>query len=457
VATTKRAAAKEIFGWAMFDFANSSYTTVVISVVYCIIFPRIIVGDGPDYRMGNLLWSIALSISYLVVLVSAPLCGAIMDFSASKKKFLFASCLLTVAASTALYWVSPGDIAFGMLCIIVSNTGFSLSESFVSSFLPHLGPPADLGKISGYAWSLGYFGGLLSTAIVLFGLGALTADNFPNLRWVGPITGAFFLIAAIPTFLWLKERGVAKPHAAKPHAAKPHVATAMPMNHHYFTIGIKRLRNTLADIRDYRDLAMLLLSFLFSYAGLSIVISFAFIFGDQVIHWTPMAQLLMFVLTQLTAAAGAFIFGFVQDAWGAKKTYMLTLVIWVIAVILISEVDRITSSINSLLGCSWQPQRLFLVIGSIAGLGLGATQSSCRALVGLFTPQSKSGEFFGLWGLSGKLASIIGLLGIGFLQSELGLEKAIIICAAFFVVAIVINIFVNENRGRQIAQGHEGD
>jgi UMF1 family MFS transporter len=442
VATTERAATKEIFGWAMFDFANSSYTTVIISVVYCIIFPKIIVGDGPDYRLGNLLWSVALSISYLVVLVSAPLCGAIMDFSASKKKFLFYSCILTVVASAALYFVSPGDIVFGMVCIVLSNIGFSLSESFVSSFLPQLGPPADLGKISGYAWSFGYFGGLLSTAIVLFVLGALTIDNFPNLRWVGPITGAFFLIAAIPTFLWLKERGVAQ-------------ATAM--NHHYFTIGIKRLRKTLADIRDYRDLAMLLLSFLFSYAGLSIVISFAFIFGDQVIHWTPTAQLLMFVLTQLTAAAGAFIFGLVQDAWGAKKTYMLTLVVWVVATVLISEVDRITDSINNLLGSSWQPQSLFLVIGSIAGLGLGATQSSCRALVGLFTPRSKSGEFFGLWGLSGKLASIIGLLGLGFLQSELGLNKAIIICAAFFVAAIVINIFVNENRGRQTALGHEGD
>ncbi len=442
MATTQRAAAKEIFGWAMFDFANSSYTTVIISVVYGVIFPKIIVGDGPDYRLGNLLWSMALSISYLVVLVSAPLCGAIMDFSATKKKFLFASCILTVVASAALFFVSPGAIALGMICIIVSNIGFSLSESFVSSFLPDLGPPEDLGKISGYAWSLGYFGGLSLTAIVLFGLGALTADNFGNLRWVGPITGGFFFIASIPTFLWLNERGIGQ---------------HLPRGETYISIGLKRLKKTIADIRDYRDLAILLLSFLFSYAGLSIVISFAFIYGDQVIHWTPMAQVLMFVLTQLTAAAGAFLFGFVQDAWGTKKTYALTLVLWVIAIVLIAEVEGITNSINSLLASSLKMQTVFLVIGSIAGLGLGATQSSCRALVGLFSPESKSGEFFGLWGLSGKFASITGLLGLGFLQSAVGLKKAIVVCAAFFIIALVINIFVNEKRGRQTALEHEGD
>jgi MFS transporter, UMF1 family len=442
VATTTRASAKEIVGWAMFDFANSSYTTVIISVVYCIIFPRIIVGDGPEFRTGNLLWSIALSLSYLVVLLSAPLCGAIMDFSASKKKFLFASTILTVAASAALYFVFPGDVVFGMLCIILSNIGFSLSESFVSSFLPHLGPPGDLGKISGYAWGLGYFGGLSSTAIVLFGLGALAPDNFSNLRWVGPITGAFFLVASIPTFLWLQEHGAPK---------------TLPEGSHYLTTGLRRMKKTLADIRDYRDLVMLLVSFLFSYAGLSIVISFAFIYGDQVIHWTEAAQLIMFVLTQLTAAAGAFIFGFVQDAWGAKKTYALTLVTWVCTIVLIVEVDGITRSLNNLFAVSLDAQTLFLVIGSVAGLSLGATQSSCRALVGLFSPQSKSGEFFGLWGLSGKLAAIVGLLGLGLLQSEFGLKKAILVCAAFFVVAIGLNTFVDEKRGRLTALEHEGD
>lgn len=386
MAEIKRASRKELFGWAMFDFANSSYTTVIITVVFCIIFPKIIVGDAPEYHLGNLLWSASLSISYLVVLLSAPLLGAIMDYSASKKKFLFVSCLLTVMATAALYFVGPGDIFLGMTLIILSNVGFSYSESFVSSFLPNLGPPEDLGKISGYAWGLGYFGGLASTAIVMFALGAneYTLANFSNLRLVGPATGLFFIIATIPTFLWVKERNISRP---------------LPENENYISVGLKRLRKTLLDIKDYKDLIILLSSFFFSYAGLSIVIAFAFIYGDQVIHWSSTTQVMMFVITQFTAA-GAFFFGIIQDKWKAKQTFILTLGLWVVAVGLIYGVNQVTVFVNSLTGTSIKGEYIFLFVGSIAGLGLGSTQSACRAMVGLFSPDTKAGEFFGLWSLS---------------------------------------------------------
>lgn len=440
----KRASRKELFGWAMFDFANSSYTTVIITVVFCIIFPKIIVGDGPEYRLGNLLWSTALSISYLIVLLSAPVFGAVMDYTAFKKKFLFGSCLLTVIATAALYFVQPGYIILGMLLIILSNVGFSYSESFVSSFLPGLGPSEDLGKISGYAWGLGYFGGLASTAIVMFGLGAgvYTLENFANLRLVGPATGLFFLIAAIPTFLWVKERTIAR---------------RLPPNENYFTIGFKRLKKTFHDIRDYRDLMVLLGSFFFAYAGLSIVISFAFIYGDQVVKWSGMTQILMFVITQFTAAGGAFLFGVLQDRWKAKQTFIVTLLIWVIAVTLIYGVGGLTAFVNSVLGLSIAEEHIFLVIGSIAGLGLGSTQSACRAMVGLFSPETKSGEFFGLWSFTSRLSAIVGLMGLGLLQSLFGLQQAVLICSAFFFIAIVIVLFVNEERGKAAATKHAGE
>ncbi len=442
MATGTRASGKEIFGWAMFDFANSAYTTVIITVVFCVIFPKIIVGDAPEFRLGNLLWSVALSASYLVVLLTAPLFGAIADFAAAKKKFLFASYLLTVLAVSALYFVSPGDILPAMLLVILSNIGFCYSESFVSSFLPDLGPPEDLGRISGYAWGLGYFGGLSSTAIVLFGLGALTAENFPNLRFVGPVTGIFFLVAAIPTFLWVKERGARRP---------------LPPGSSYLSAGFRRLRKTIADIGDYRDLVILLASFFFSYAGLSIVISFAFIFGDQVIRWSGLTQMLMFIITQFTAAGGAFLFGHLQDRMGAKRTLMMTLVIWVVAVSLIYGVEYVTLLLNGVFGASWQTQHVFLVIGSLAGLGLGATQSACRAMVGLFSPDTKSGEFFGLWNLTGKLAAIFGLMGLGILQNSFGMKNAILICSVFFILAIVVLAFVDEERGKASALEHSGE
>jgi UMF1 family MFS transporter len=180
VGTFSRASKKEIFGWAMFDFANSSYTTVIITVVFSVIFPRIIVGDAPDYRQGNLLWSLALSLSYLIVLLTAPVLGAISDYSASKKKFLAASTIITALFTSGLYIIEPGMIPLCMFFIIISNIGFSYSEAFVSSFLPSLGTPDELGRISGYAWGLGYFGGLASTAMVIFGLGSLQWKTTPG-------------------------------------------------------------------------------------------------------------------------------------------------------------------------------------------------------------------------------------------------------------------------------------
>jgi UMF1 family MFS transporter len=439
-----RASRKELFGWAMFDFANSSYTTVIITVVFCIIFPRLIVGDGPEYSLGNLLWSTALSVSYLIVLCSAPVFGAIMDYTGSKKKFLFGSCILTVVATAALYFVQPGYILPGMLLIIASNVGFSYSEAFVSSFLPGLGPPEDLGKISGYAWGLGYFGGLASTAIVMFGLGAgvYTLENFANLRLVGPATGAFFLIASIPTFLWVRERSAARP---------------LPAGENYFTVGFKRLKKTFQDIRDYRDLMVLLASFFFAYAGLSIVIAFAFIYGDQVVRWTGATQILMFVITQFTAAAGAFLFGIIQDRWKAKQTFILTLLLWIVAVGLIYGVDSVTAFVNGATGASFKQEHVFLVIGCIAGLGLGSTQSACRAMVGLFSPDTKAGEFFGLWSFSNRLSSIFGLMGLGLLQTQFGLQKAVLVCSVFFFIAAVIVLFVDEERGRTAAFEHAGE
>ncbi|MDD5524597.1 MAG: MFS transporter, partial [Smithella sp.] len=407
MADIKRASKRELFGWAMFDFANSSYTTVIITVVFCIIFPKIIVGDGPEYRLGNLLWSISLSISYLIVLLTAPLFGAIMDYTGLKKKFLFGSYILTVIATASLYFVGPGDIILGMLLIILSNVGFSYSESFVSSFLPDLGPPEDLGKISGYAWGLGYFGGLISVAVVIFGLsaGVYTTENFQNLRLVGPVTGLFFLIAAIPTFLWVKERTAPRP---------------LSKNENYITIGLKRLKKTFLDIRDYKDLIILLASFFFAYAGLSIVIAFAFIYGDQIIKWSSSTQILMFVITQFTAAAGAFLFGIIQDRWKAKPAFILTLVLWVVSVSLIYEVIEVTAFVNSVTGFALQEAHVFLVVGFIAGLGLGSTQSACRAMVGLFSPDTKAGEFFGLWSFTGRLSAIVGLMGLGLLQTLFG-------------------------------------
>jgi UMF1 family MFS transporter len=437
--STQRAPAREIFGWAMFDFANSSYTTVIITVAFSVLFPKLIVGDE---REGNFLWSAALSTSLLLVALSGPVLGSLMDFSAAKKKFLFASYLLTVTATAALYFVTPGAVALCFILIVLSNYGFAVGENFTSAFLPDLGPPEDLGKISGLAWGIGYLGGLLSTGLVFVLTTPHDASNLAGVRLIGPLTGGFFLLAGIPTFLLLKERGTAK---------------VLPPGESYLGAGVRRMSRTLRELRSFRDLIVFLCSFFFSYAGLSIVISFAFIYGDQVIRWSASSQAAMFVLTNISAAVGAWLFGFIQDRIGDKRTYNITLVIWMVAVVLLWGAPGLTDWLNSALGTQWKTESVFLCIGALAGLCLGSTQSAARAMVGVFSPESKAGEFYGFWGLFGKLSAIFGLMSLGFLQIQLGLKGSILLCVVFFFCALIISLFVNEKRGKETARQYAGE
>jgi UMF1 family MFS transporter len=434
---TPRASKKEIFGWAMFDFANQSYTLLIITVIFPVLFTTVIVGDAEqDYRLGNLLWSVALGVSYFIVVLSGPVFGAIMDYSALKKKFLFYSYLLTIISTTLLYFVEPGLVVLGVTLIIISNFAYAIGENFIAAFLPSLGPPSDLGKISGFGWALGYVGGLCSAGFVIAYLGEPTADNFDRIRWVGPFAAFFFMLAAIPTFMWVKEPGARKP---------------LPKGETFYSMGFKRLGETLKMVSKFKDLTVFLISVFFAMAGIYIVISFAFIYGDQIVQWDESVRVLMFIVVQITAAVGAFAFGFIQDKIGAKVTYNLTLGLWFIGVLGIWGVTDITNWLNSTFAQDFEVQYVFLNIGVIAGLSLGSSQSASRALVGLFTPEQKSAEFFGFWGLANKIAGVVGIIGIGLLQAEFGLHQSVLFCAFLFLAAIVVCLFVNEKRGEVAA------
>jgi MFS transporter, UMF1 family len=431
-----RAPRREIVGWAMFDFANQAYTLLIITVIFGDLFTRVIVANGQDYLLGNFLWSLSLSISYLMVVVCSPIAGAIMDYRASKKRFLFASYLLTVVTTAALYFVAPGYVLLGVVLLILSNFGYSIGEAFIASFLPDLGPPEDLGKISGFGWALGYVGGMVSAVFVLLVLGEVSAENFDRIRWVGPWAAIFFLLAAIPTFLWVRERGIARP---------------LPPHTNYLAIGLRRVRTTISHMSRYHDLAVLLVSIFFAMNGIYIIITYAFIYGAQVINWDANVRTLMFVIVQITAALGAFGFGFLQDRIGSMRTYRLTLILWMTAIALIYLTPEISLSAHRWFGLHWEAQHVFLVVGCVAGASLGSCQSATRTLVGLLSPLSRSAEFFGFWGLAMKLAGVTGVLAIGTLQIVLGLRTAVLFCIVLFALALLVSRRVDEDRGRAAA------
>ena len=434
--TRKRAPAREIFGWAMFDFANQAYTLLIITVVFGDLFTRVIVGDGPDYRLGNLLWSIALAISYLMVVAVNPLCGAVMDYSRQRKRFLLISYLLTIVTTALLWFVEPGWIVLAMTLLILSNFAYAIGEAFIASFLPGLGPRKDLGWISGLGWGLGYIGGLVSTIFALAFLGEVSADNYQRIRWVGPFAAAFFLIAAIPTFVWMRERGRRR---------------ILPPGQSLLGMGVARLRDTLTHLGHFRDLRNLLISVFFLMAGIYIIVSFSFIYGAQVIGWDEHVRVIMFVTVQITAAIGALGFGFLQSRIGARRTYLITLSLWMAAILAIWQTPLLTTFAQQLFRVSWEAQYVFLFAGTLAGLSLGSSQSAGRALVGVLTPNGKAAEFFGFWGTASKLAAVFGILGLGLLQAWLGLATAIVFCLFLFIAAMLTVLPVNEQRGTAAA------
>jgi MFS transporter, UMF1 family len=441
VAPRKRAPRKEIVGWAMFDFANQAYTLLIITVVFGDLFTRVIVGDlDDDYRLGNLLWSVALAVSYLLVVLTGPLLGAIMDYTASKKRFLFASYVMTVLTTTMLYLVAPGYILLGMLLLVASNYAYAIGEAFIASFLPSLGPPEDQGKISGFGWALGYIGGLLAAGFTLLFLGEVSAENFDRIRWVGPFAGMFFLLAAIPTFLWVREPGLPR---------------RLATGESYFAVGIDRLHQTIRDLSAFRDLSLLMVSVFFTMAGIYIIITFSFIYGAQVIGWETHVRNIMFIVVQISAAVGAIGFGVIQDRIGAKPTYVASLLLWIVAITCIFATPQLTAWANRTFEVMLEAQYVFLVVGSVAGASLGSSQSAGRALVGIFAPQSKAAEFFGFWGMSSKLAAVLGILGLGLLQGLIGLHASILFCRLLFALAVLACLPLNQSRGRRAAEEWE--
>ncbi len=414
-------ARREIVAWAMFDFANSSYTTVIVSFVFSTVFTSVIAA-GPA---ADLWWGRAILISNLVVLLLSPVAGAIADESGRKKSFLFTTYLCCVLGTAALWFVEPGAVGMAVLLFVLSNIAFSFGENFAGAFLPEISTSDNIGRISGFGWGLGYFGGLLSLACVypLVAKGGITLENFGNLRLAWPVTGAFFLLAGLPTFLILRERA---PRRSEPFS-------------YYLQNGFKRLAQTVRLAGEFRELIRFLCVFFVYSIGVTATIAFSGIYAITTFGFTPGELFLLGVALQIPAALGAVLFGFLQDRIGARKSLQIALLVWM----------GVTA------GSALAPdKRGFWIAAMAAGLGIGSVQAASRALVGLFSPVDKSGEFFGLWGLAGKAAYALGPLLFGFISSTVGSQRtAVWVNGIFFLLGFLGLFLVDERRGRAAAEG----
>ncbi|MBP9708463.1 MAG: MFS transporter [Oligoflexales bacterium] len=430
---------REVISWALFDVANSSYTTIIITVAYTVIFSQLIVGttaelgSTADFSRGNFFWALFLAISHFLSAVISPLIGAISDVAVGKKKMLIFSVAVCSTACFLLYFVDPGMILVAGILLVVSNLAFNLTENIISSFLPHIIEQKHIPALSGLGWGLGYLGGL-AAILLCFQITGLkyNMENYDVLRWIGPITGCFFIVFSLPTLLFLREVKINSEQNNAESSSKFAILKA----------SYSQLSLTLKKLPLFKDLAWLLLSFFFFQGGLVIVISFASLYGMQVVGITGIWQMIFFVSLQLTACLGALFFAWLQRLFGMLKSLNLTLVIWIATILAIGFLDEISDFLN-------YPNKkmLFIIMGNFAGLCIGATQSLVRSLVGVFSPPALAGEFFGFWGFFGKLAAVFALVSYGTLQKFLDLKSSLFFCTIFFVIGLLINLKIDEKRG----------
>ena len=408
---------REVWAWSMYDFANSGYTTVVITAVFNAYFVVAVAGRA---RWATFAWTATLSVSYLAVLLTAPVIGAWADAHAAKKRLLLFSTIGCVLFTSMLYLAGPGTVILAVVLIILSNFFFATGENLIAAFLTELADSQAMGRVSGWGWAFGYLGGLVSLGISLFYINSVqesgaTANEFVPVVML--ITAAVFALCAAPTFLFLKERAL--PQKLREGAWR-------------------QVLQTLRQASQFLDLRRFLVCILFYQAGIMAVIALAAIYAQEAMKFTSTQTIVLVLVVNITAAIGAFGFGYLQDALGHIKSMTLVLVGWIIMIALAYLAEGATT---------------FWIAANLAGLCMGSSQAAGRAIVGYLSPPARTAEFFGLWGLAVKAASIFGPLTYGAVTwiFEGNHRLGILSVGAYFVVGLVLLSGIDVERGRKVA------
>ncbi len=419
---------KEIFSWAMYDFANSAFATTILAVVFNVYFATVVVGAGGARILGfnlpgDVLWGYVVSFSMILVCLSSPILGAIADFSRTKKKFLFFYCCLGSLFTALLFFVQKGDYFVAIIFFIIANLGFSGGNVFYNAFLPEIANKKNVGRISGLGWALGYLGGglclLLNLGMIqspqLFGI---PEKNFLPVRISLLSVGVWWILFALPIFFWTKKEN-------KSQSVRSLLS--------YIGIGFSRLKSTFKKIKNYKQLTRFLISYLIYNDGIQTVIVMAAVFAGKELGMLQGEIIKCFLLIQGVAFLGALLFGYLADKINIKISLVITLFIWCAVVV---WAFFIRSKIE------------FWILGCVVGLILGGSQSASRSLFAVFVPSENSAEFFSFFAISGKFSSILGpfvyaLLGQIFNSSRISILSLLV----FFLVGLFILYFVDEEKG----------
>lgn len=421
----KSADKKTLFGWVMFDFANSAYTTLVVTFIYGTYFVKAIASDE---IAGTALWSRGVTITALSVALLSPFLGAIADKTNLRKRFLLISTIVTVAGTIFLYFVKPGQVMLALWGFVISNIAFELTNVFYNAFLPEIASKDKIGRISGIGWGVGYIGGLAAMVIAMVGFVSpetpwfgFTREAGANIRATNLLVGVWFAVFAIPLFLFVRQ----------------------PFNQCKDSIGqitrqgFSDIVTTLREIKKYKQIATFLIARMIYNDGLVTIFAFGGIYAAGTFGFSFNEIMIFGIGINIAAGIGALVMGFFDDKLGGKKTIQISNIALVFAIFLAAVSPGKTG---------------FWIACILIGLFAGPNQSASRSLLGRFVPKDKETQFFGFFAFSGKLTAFMGPLLLGVLTQVFDSQRAgVAAVILFFVVGALVLHRVDEKAGIELA------
>ncbi len=407
-----------IFVWTLFDFGNTAFSVIIVTVIYSRYFTDHVSGGQ------RWLWGLAVSLSMICAALLSPPLGAAADYSSKKKRYLFFLTLLCIVCTALLFFVQADMILLGMILFILANIGFEGGLVFYDAFLPSITSKSSYGRVSGYGFAMGYIGALVILMIVNF---LLPESSHPEyiffVRTSFIIASVFFFTFSLPFFFFI------------PEPVKPTIE--LRSNFNYGFQQAKKTFRSLFITKEYPNIGRFLVAFFLYNDGILTIIAFAAIFAEHILHLGDKEIIVFFAIVQTSAVLGSFIFGIITDKIGPKKTISITLTIWIAISIAAYFVDSIS---------------IFYIVGLAAGIAIGSSQSASRTLMALLTPKDREAEFFGFYdGLCGKASAVIGPVIYGLVSDLTNERLAILMVGAFFLAGLTLLQGVEEPQNNQLS------
>ena len=394
---------KKIISWSLYDFASQPFSTIVVTFVFSSFFTKHIAYDD---KIGTQMWSNAIAISAVIVAIVSPFIGAIADNTGRKKLFLVLFTMTSSLFTSMLFMPEKGEVYFALILFIIANVSFEICTTFYNSYLSEITNSKNRGTVSGFAWGLGYIGGILSLFFLQI---FLDLENIYDIKLSNIYVGIWYIIFSIPLFLIFKDRkktGIQKDS----------------LKNSYLSI-----KNTFKAISEYKIILRFLIARLFYNDALITIFGLGGIYAVTTLDFNFNEVVSLAIVLNISAGIGAFIFGFFEDNFGPKKIIIMSLWVLIIATL----VAFIAPETN-------YPKKLFWLSGILIGLMAGPNQSSSRSLMSILVPEDKKSQFFGFYSLTGKITSFIGPFLFGLITLYFDQRIALWIVIVLFSIGLYL-------------------